>query len=370
MVEAAGLKGILVLSDGSFFEGPGFGAEGTALGELVFNTAMTGYQEALTDPSYAGQILMMAYPLIGNYGVSEEDYESRKIHAPAFVVREACGLPVHMGSVETIHSFLERNGTQGLEGVDTRALVRKVRTRGVMPACVQVYSGKTKPDVEALAAKANALDYSKINFVEKVSAAGRVDVAPAKPDSRTKKVALIDCGAKESIARDLTMRNISVSILPWNASTGEILACEPDGLIISNGPGDPTLLSNVAEAVKPLLEKIPVFGICLGHQIIGHAVGGKTFKMKFGHRGANHPVKCLEDGKVYITSQNHGFAVDGKTLPREYEESYCNLNDRTNEGFRHRELPVSTVQFHPEANPGPLDKNALFDRFRKVLEEY
>jgi carbamoyl-phosphate synthase small subunit len=365
VVEALALKGVLVLADGSVFFGGGFGAEGTAVGELVFNTSMTGYQEALTDPSYAGQILMMTYPLIGNYGTGKSDFESGRVQASAFVVRERCLFPSHRNSEAGIDAFLAQKGIPGIHSLDTRAIVRRIRAKGVMSACACVYS-EGRPELEPLLRKARALDYSKVNFVEKVSVR-QVEQHRAPPGKR---VALIDCGMKTSIVKELLARRISVTVFPWNATAQQVLACEPDGLVISNGPGDPALLAGVSSAVRELMGRMPVFGICLGHQIIAHAAGARTFKLKFGHRGSNHPVKELATGRVYITAQNHGFAVDAKTLPQGFEETHVNLNDKTNEGLRHKELPVFSVQYHPEANPGPYDSLMLFDRFKQLLEDY
>lgn len=363
MVDGNEKKGILVLSDGSIFHGLGFGAEEIAVGELVFNTSMMGYQEALTDPSYSGQILLMTYPLMGNYGTNGTDFESGKVQASAFVVREACELPSHKDSVENIDAYLERNGIPGISGLDTRSIVRRIRERGVMPACVSVYSGNV-PDANGLLEKAKALDYSKINFVEKVSLKSEEEYG----GKAGKRVVVVDCGVKQSIVRELVARGLAVTVVPWNTDAKRILSLEPDGLLISNGPGDPALLGNVAKTAKSLFGKLPIFGICLGHQIIAHAAGGKTFKLRFGHRGSNHPVKDLETGAVTITSQNHGYAVDERSLPKEFIPTRINLNDRTNEGMRHRELPIFSVQYHPEANPGPYDSVSLFDQFAKMLK--
>ena len=365
VVEAVAKRGVLVLSDGSVFHGGGFGAEGTAVGELVFNTSMMGYQEALTDPSYAGQILMMTYPLIGNYGTSKSDFEGNKVHASAFVVRERCVFPAHRDCEDPIDAFLEKNGIPGIYGLDTRSLVRRIRSKGVMPACACVYSNG-HPGVDELAAKAKSLDYSKTNFVEKVSAR----VAEEHDAPSGKRVVLLDCGVKRSIVQELLATGLSVQVMPWNTTAAQVLAEEPDGLVISNGPGDPALLQNVAGTVKELLGKMPVFGICLGHQIIAHAAGGRTFKLKFGHRGSNHPVKGLETGKVSITSQNHGYAVEMKSLPQGWVETHVNLNDKTNEGLRHKDLPVFSVQYHPEANPGPYDSLELFAKFKELVEKF
>ncbi|MCX6775565.1 MAG: glutamine-hydrolyzing carbamoyl-phosphate synthase small subunit [Candidatus Micrarchaeota archaeon] len=356
-------RALLVLRDGSIFPGKGFGAEATSVGELVFNTSFCGYQEALTDPSYAGQILTATYPLIGNYGVNGEDFESDRVQVSGFVAREVCDKPFHMKSKETLDRFLERFDVPGIYDVDTRAVVRKIRNFGVMSACVSVYSGK-QPDRDELLSKARKLDYSKIDFVEMVTTKKRKEYWV----DGNKEVVLIDCGVKTSIIRELLGRNISVVSIPARTSAEEILSLEPDGILVSNGPGDPALLSYVAKTVRVLMNKLPLFGICLGHQIIAHAVGGKTFKLKFGHRGGNHPVKDLESGRVYITSQNHGYAVDERSLPKEFTVTHRNWNDLTVEGMKHRELPVFSVQYHPEANPGPLDSTYLFDKFLESMK--
>ena len=355
-------KALLVLRDGSCFRGSGFGAEATSVGELVFNTGFCGYQEALTDPSYAGQILTLTYPLVGNYGVNSEDFESEKVQVGGFVVREVCNEPQHMKSREGLDGFLERFGVPGIYGVDTRAIVRRIRNAGVMPSCLSVYSGR-EPEYGELLEKARKLDYSKIDFVELVASKKRKEYAVRGE----KKVVLIDCGVKMSIVRELLKRNISVIQVSPKTSSKEILSLKPDGIVISNGPGDPALLGYIAKTTRELMRKLPIFGICLGHQIIAHAVGGKTFKLKFGHRGSNHPVKELESGRVYITSQNHGYAVDAKSLPKEFVVTHTNCNDGTVEGMRHKELPVFSVQYHPEANPGPLDSRYLFDKFKDVI---
>lgn len=355
-------KALLVLQDGSSFSGKGFGAEATSLGELVFNTSFCGYQEALTDPSYAGQILTLTYPLIGNYGVNGEDFESDRIQVSGFVVREVCSAPSHMKSKETIDGFLKRFDIPGIYDVDTRAIVRKIRNFGVMPASLSVYSGKG-PDYYELLSNVRKMDYSKIDFVERVASKEKREYAAGG----SKRVVLIDCGVKMGIVRELVKRGISVITVPPRTSSKEILSMEPDGIVISNGPGDPALLTHVAKTTRELMHKLPIFGICLGHQIIAQAVGGRTFKLKFGHRGSNHPVKDLGTGKVYITSQNHGYAVDEKTLPREFVVTHRNWNDFTVEGIEHKELPVFSVQYHPEASPGPLDSKYFFDKFLEII---
>lgn len=356
----AELKGVLVLSDGSIYCGQGFGAETIAVGELVFHTAMTGYQESLTDPSYAGQILLPTYPLIGNYGVNAEDFESKKIHVAGYAVREQCIHPVHRKNAKTIDAFLKEFSIPGVSGLDTRSIVRKIRSQGVMPACVACYSDEL--NIAELIERAKKFDYSSFDFVEKVST--QKNEAFKKSG---KHVVLIDCGVKANITRELNSRNISVTAVNYKAKAEEILALEPDGLLISNGPGDPAVMAETASTVRKLFSKLPIMGICLGHQIIAHAGGGKTFKMKFGHRSANQPVKDLQTNKVFITTQNHGFAVDEKTLPKELKVSQINCNDGTVEGLQHKELPIFSAQYHPEAHPGPRDTSFLFDEFVKSL---
>ncbi|RLG20040.1 carbamoyl phosphate synthase small subunit [Candidatus Micrarchaeota archaeon] len=355
------MKAVLVLKDGSVYKGKGFGAEAGAVGELVFSTCMTGYQEALTDPSYAGQILMPTYPLIGNYGVNEEDSESRHIWARGFVVRERSGYYEHARAKESIHEFLKRNGIPGISGIDTRAVVRKIRKEGVMPACLATYEKEV--DYKELLEKAKGLDYSSNDFVREVSEKGVKEYGGGE-----KSIVLIDCGVKQNIIRELNARKVKVLSVNCTTKAEEIRKLEPDGIVISNGPGDPNLLGYVASALKPFIGKLPVFGICLGLQVLAHAVGGKTYKMKFGHRGANHPVKELRSGKVRITTQNHGFAVDPKSIPKDYEITHVNVNDNTVEGMRHKSLPVFAVQYHPEAHPGPRDSEYLFDEFVKSMK--
>jgi len=356
-------KALLVLRDGSVFYGKGFGAEAISTGELVFNTGFCGYQEMLTDPSYAGQILTATYPLIGNYGVNEEDFESDRIQVRGFVVREICEKPFHMKSKETVDEFMKRFGVPGIYDVDTRAVVRKIRELGVMPACLAVYSGR-EPEREELLEKARKLDYSKIDFVERVTTKESKEYMTRGKN----KVVLIDCGVKMSIIKELVKRNISVVRVPARMSAEKILSMKSDGIVISNGPGNPELLTYTANTARKLIQKLPMFGICLGHQIIAHAVGGRTFKLKFGHRGSNHPVKELESGRVYITSQNHGYVVDEKSLPKDFIVTHRNCNDSTVEGIRHKELPVFSVQYHPEASPGPRDARHLFDRFAEMIK--
>ncbi len=371
------LGAALVLSDGSVFEGQGFGACAQKSGELVFNTSMMGYQEALTDPSYAGQILLMSYPLVGNYGTDKSSFESEKIHASGFCVFEESREFSHKDGEKSISRFLEDYGVPGICGIDTRAIVRKIRGGGVMPAAIGVYEGK--PEIEGLRKLAANVQYANTDFVKQVSVkesytvGGEGKIAgmgggsePGTRDSKPKNVVLLDLGAKKGIERQLVKRGLKVTVMPAFSSEKEIRGFEPDGIVLSNGPGDPARLQEISNTLKSLFD-LPIFGVCLGHQLLGQAAGAKTYKLKFGHRGANHPVQDLKTKKVAITSQNHGYAVDAKGLGHDFEETHINLNDRTNEGIAHRKLPIFSVQYHPEACPGPRDSEYLFDRFVKNL---
>lgn len=357
-------KAALVLSDGSVYFGQGLGAESVKEGELVFNTGMTGYTEALTDPSYSGQILLMTYPMIGNYGISRDWGESDRIWVEGFCVRHDYGTPHHIQSRYSLDKFLQDMGVGGISGIDTRAITRKVRNSGVMPAALCVY-GNEEPDMQALLAKAKRLDYSKIDFVQKVSGKG-VAVFKATRRGRGRHAVLLDCGVKMNIVREMNARGVDVTCVNAFASAESILNHSPEGIIVSNGPGDPALLGKITEEISKLTD-FPMMGICLGHQLIGQMAGAKTYKLKFGHRGGNHPVMELESGKVTITTQNHGFAVDEKGLGRDWEMTHVNLNDKTCEGLRHKSLPIFSIQYHPEAHPGPRDSSGLFDKFVKSL---
>lgn len=355
---------VLALSDGSVFLGRLFGAQKEAVGELVFNTAMTGYQEAVTDPSYAGQILTFAYPLQGNYGTGAEWFESDKPHVRAVVAREVSQHFSHASSKKSFSEFLADYGVPGVSGVDTRAIVRRVREKGVLPAAITPLDGgiPLEEQVIALGKKIASYDYGSINFVEQVSSKEKQEFVPK---GAKKKVVLVDCGVKRSMTNELLKRNVAVTILPFNVSAKEILHEEPDGLLYSNGPGDPAIMQATISAIKALLGKLPVFGICLGHQLLGHALGASTYKLKFGHRGANHAVKNLETDKIFITSQNHGYAV--RDLPENAAPLFENCNDGTNEGLRCEDLQAFSVQFHPEGSCGPKDANYLFDEFVRML---
>ena len=359
----------LVLEDGSTYRGYAFGAQASAFGEVVFATSMTGYQEMLTDPSFAGQIVVPTYPLIGNYGINSRDIESRKVQVSGFVVREHSLRPSHSLSDMTLDAYLQSEGIAGISGVDTRAITRRLRTQGVMMGAI----GVDEPPEATLARLEDMPAYGELDFVRQVSTENAYDwdnplwQRPA-PET-TRRVLVSDFGLKYNILRMLRSRGCEVIAMPATATAQDILDRNPDGVMLSPGPGDPELLDYAVETTKGLLGKLPVFGICLGNQVVGRAVGGSTFKLKFGHRGANHPVKDLQTGLVHITSQNHGYSVDADTLPQEVEVSHINLNDNTVEGIRHKSLPVITIQYHSEASPGPLDNEYMFDRFMEMIDD-
>jgi carbamoyl-phosphate synthase small subunit len=376
-------RAILVLEDGSVHEGHSFGAETTAYGEVVFSTSMTGYQEMLTDPSYAGQILVPTYPLIGNYGINESDFESRQIQVRGFVVREYCSRPSHWQSTRTLPEFLLAYGIPGISGIDTRALTRRLRSSGVM---MGILSSEMTTE-EASAELKNLPRYDSVNFVHQVStekayewqfnapAAANLISSPLKGEdegegeARQSHIMVIDYGLKYNILRILSQLGCRATTIACTASAEDILALDPDGIVLSPGPGDPALLGDIAETVRNLIGKKPIMGICLGHQLIGKALGAQTFKLKFGHRGGNHPVRDSATGRVYITAQNHGYAVDADTLKGGLEVSHINLNDGTVEGLRHRDLPILSIQYHSEASPGPLDNMYLFERFLDMVRK-
>ena len=349
----------MALSDGTVLEGVGFGASAKIGGEVVFNTGIVGYPESITDPSYHGQILCQAYPLIGNYGVDPSRFESEKPQIAGYVVSELCARPSHGTSVKTLDDLLRENGVPGISGIDTRALTKKLRVHGVMPGLLAVDDGPL--NLARLRREARvAPDPNARDLVAEVTTPEIRIYNPRAP----KTIVLIDCGVKQGIIRALVRRGVSVVRVPADTDAGRILAFAPRGVVISNGPGDPKRAVATIAAVRRLLrEDIPLFGICLGSQLLALAAGGDTFKLKFGHRSQNQP--CLEEGtkRCYITSQNHGFAVDTATLPRGWAPWFRNANDGTNEGIRHRRLPVFGVQFHPEACPGPTDTEFLFDTF-------
>lgn len=357
------MKAALALEDGTYVEGVAFGAEKDAVGEIIFCTSMTGYVEALTDPSYKGQILMMTYPLIGNYGVTREDFESSGVKVEGFVVRELCKRPSNWRSEMSVDELLREYDVPGIEGVDTRMLTKKIRIYGSMRAAI----GVGDVDREELIRKAVEQPFiSEIDLVDKVCVK-----EPKRLDAGGKlEVVMIDCGVKRSIVRQLMKRGVNVTLVPFEYPSSRVMEINPDGVFISNGPGDPARVKPAIETIKRLAGKVPIAGICLGHQLTSIALGAKTFKLKFGHHGSNQPVKDFETGRVFISSQNHNFAVDEKTLPKDVEVTQINLNDKTVEGLIHRDIPLITVQYHPEAGPGPHDTHFFFDRFVEMLKEY
>jgi len=353
-------QAFLALEDGSVHYGCAFGGEADAIGEVVFCTSMVGYQEMLTDPSYAGQILVPTYPLIGNYGVNEQDFESEKIQVRGFIVREQCLEPNHYLSRETIWQYLRKNNIPGLYGVDTRALTRRLRSHGVMMGMIT----STKTPQQALEELRQAPNYGSIDFVREVSTKTSYKWQTKNASPRYH-VVVLDCGLKYNILRILNSLGCNVTVVPCDTQAKEILALKPDGILLSPGPGDPDLpkVNYAVDTVKELADKKPIMGICFGNQLIHRAFGGKHFKLKFGHRGGNHPVRELATGRVYITAQNHGYAADPSTVGKELEITHINLNDGTIEGLRHKELPIFAIQYHSEASPGPWDSTYLFDRF-------
>jgi carbamoyl-phosphate synthase small subunit len=358
-------KALLALADGSVYEGHAFGAETSSYGEVVFNTSMAGYQEMLTDPSYAGQIVVPTYPLIGNYGINKQDFESKKIQVSGFVVREECLQPSHYLNEKTIDYYLKEYNIPGIYGVDTRAITRKLRSFGVMMGVVAC----DKTPAEALNYLKSAPDYGTIDFVRQVSTDKPYDWTDGRQDKPKYRVVALDCGLKYNILRILTQLDCNVTAVPCTTLAEDILNMKPDGVLLSPGPGDPELLDYVVKTVQSLAGKLPIMGICLGEQVIGRAFGGRTYKLKFGHRGANHPVKDLTTGRVYITAQNHGYAVDADSLKNGLEVTHLNLNDYTVEGVAHKELPIFAIQYHSEASPGPLDNMYLFEKFIGMMEK-
>jgi carbamoyl-phosphate synthase small subunit len=371
------MEAILALEDGTCFRGAAAGAEGEARGEVVFNTSMTGYQEVLTDPSYSGQIVTMTCPEIGNYGVSSEDVESRAPQVAGFIIRDESPLASNWRSERTLREYLVEHKIVAISDIDTRALTRQLRSGGVMRGVIGTGNGL---DREALVERARSIPQMEgSDLVSGVTTGQAFDwpmedpdefgIIPARRAKTRLKIAAYDFGMKWNILRRLSAHGCDVRVHPATTPASELLASKPDGVFLSNGPGDPAPLTYAIDNAKALVaSKVPVFGICLGHQILGLAMGGTTFKLKFGHRGANHPVKKLATGKVEITSQNHGFAVDPKSLPDDVEVTHLNLYDGTVEGLRHKTRPVFCVQYHPEASPGPHDADYLFDDFLELIE--
>jgi carbamoyl-phosphate synthase small subunit len=383
------MKAVLALEDGSVFHGEGFGARASACGEVCFNTSMTGYQEILTDPSYKGQIVTMTYPLIGNYGVNLQDVESWRPHASGFVIRELSPVVSNWRADLPLAEYLEKNGIPGIQGVDTRALTKKLRVRGALNGFI---STEGTSDAEAVQ-RAKDFVFVGVDYVKEVthrkaflwdekdeqSGSFNLVQGTVKGDARNVRdplpaadipIVAYDFGMKYNILRRLRQRGFKVQVVPATTPAAEALKYKPAGIFLSNGPGDPAALGYAVQATSDLVKSgVPIFGICLGHQILGQAFGGKTFKLKFGHRGGNQPVKDLETGRVEITSQNHGFAVDAKSLPGDVAVDRINLNDQTVEGMRHKTKPIFCVQYHPEASPGPHDSTPLFAEFRTMLEK-
>ncbi len=383
------MKAILALEDGRYFEGESFGAAGTRTGEACFNTSMSGYQEVLTDPSYRGQIVAMTYPMIGNYGVNGLDPESSQPHVRGFVIEELCEVPSNWRSTASLDAYLKEWDIPGIQGVDTRALTKHLRTLGAMRSVITTELSVA----EAVRAAAESAPMSGSDFVKEVTTPEPYTWDPEDLDSRAwdipspsqnreggpegafhplpearHHVVAYDFGIKRNILRGLRQSGFRVTVVPATTSAEAVLARNPDGIFLSNGPGDPAALGHIHEQIRAMIGKKPIFGICLGHQVLGHAYGGRTFKLKFGHRGGNQPVKDLRSGKVAITSQNHGFAIDPASLPSNVEVTHINLNDGTVEGMRHREAPVMSVQYHPEAAPGPNDAKYFFAEFAQMIE--
>jgi carbamoyl-phosphate synthase small subunit len=354
-------EALLVLADGSVFPGVSVGALGSADGEVVFNTSMTGYQEMLTDPSYAGQLLVLTYPMIGNYGVDAAVEESDRIQPTGLVVREAAPMASHLRSSGTLSGFLAERGVVAIAEVDTRAITRRIRQHGVMLGTIT-----TNESAESAIARLRALPgYDDINWVAQVSTSTPYDWNEATPGKR--RVALLDGGVKRNIMRSLALRDCAIRVFPSDTPAADLLAARPDGIVLSPGPGDPRLLERMVSETRELIGKVPILGICLGHQVAAQALGAGTFKLPFGHRGGNHPVKDVVANTVTITAQNHGYAVDADGLESAAFVSHINLNDNTVEGIALRTEPLITIQFHSEACPGPLDSMGIFDRFCAMM---
>jgi carbamoyl-phosphate synthase small subunit len=366
----------LALADGTVYSGTAFGASGEVYGEVCFNTSMTGYQEILTDPSYCGQIVAMTYPLIGNYGINAEDVESRGLSLRGFVVRELCRQPSNFRSTESLDSYLKKANVVGIEGIDTRSLVRRLRIRGAMTGVLSttdlddaslVKKAQNSPTLVGRDLVKEVMPPKSFEWTEGLSDLGQSGSLVAPANTRELHVVAIDYGMKWNILRHLKSIGCRVTVVPGTATASDVMSHKPDGVFLSNGPGDPEPLTYAIATIRDLLGKVPVFGICLGHQLLGLACGAKTYKLKFGHRGGNQPVLNKDNGRVEITSQNHGFAIEAESLPKSLEVTHVNLNDQTIEGLRHREFPAFCVQYHPEASAGPHDSSYLFQAFRQLM---
>ncbi|MBI1953758.1 MAG: glutamine-hydrolyzing carbamoyl-phosphate synthase small subunit [Candidatus Omnitrophica bacterium] len=358
-------RAFLALEDGTVFEGESFGAPGEISGEVVFNTSMTGYQEILTDPSYRGQIVAMTYPLIGNYGVNDEDVESAQPQVEGFVVRALSPIASNWRHRRTLDEWLTQHKTVAIQGIDTRALTSLLRQQGALRGVLSTLDGDRKRLVEKARSSPGLVGR---DLVKEVTCAKPFAWGEAPAADKPLHVAAVDCGMKAHIPRMLTLAGCRVTVVPASMAADQLLALKPDGLFLSNGPGDPEGLPYLIQTVRACLGKLPIFGICLGHQILGLALGGKTYKLKFGHHGANHPVMEIETGKIEITAQNHGFAVDPRSIGDEVEVTHLNLNDKTCEGMRHKKWPIFSVQYHPEASPGPHDAHHHFKRFIHLMK--
>lgn len=369
-------KAILALADGTIFEGYSFGAEGEAGGEVVFNTSMAGYQEILTDPSYKGQIVTMTYPHIGNYGVNVEDVESSRPHLSGFVVKEAAQYPSNWRSQKTLHEYLKENGVVGIQGIDTRALTQRLRDTGSIEGVISTKDTSPEELVRKAQSASGIVGHDLVkevtctkNYVwgESIQVSSKQS-AVSRDEEKRLNIVVYDFGVKWNILRMLSQYGCDVTVVPASTTADDVLSMNPDGILLSNGPGDPEAVTYSIENIRKLIGRKPIFGICLGHQILGLALGGKTYKLKFGHHGGNQPVMDLSTRKVEITAQNHNFAVDINSIQNDVELTHLNLNDQTVEGMRHKRYPVFSVQYHPESSPGPHDSWYLFERFVKMIK--